>query len=60
MNKKTLIALADIIRRNPEAFPPAAIDALAKFCRYEDPAFKETRWREYIAGNCGPNGGKRP
>ena len=57
MSKKDFIALADVIRNNRAAFSDAAIDELAKFCKRENYAFKEDRWRDYIDGKCGPNGG---
>ena len=52
-----------MIRRanvNPETpFSEEAIQALAGFCASQNPAFKRKRWLAYIAGECGPNGGKR-
>lgn len=64
MTKKHFIALADMIRRvNAErpdtAFSPYQILALSQFCAGQNPAFDRTRWLAYIAGDCGPNGGKR-
>jgi len=58
MSKKHFIALGDHIRANRAAFSPAAIDALAHFCREENPRFNESRWRDYIDGKCGKNGGE--
>lgn len=70
MTKKHLIALADMIRsHNAEAhqgltrplteFTTDQINALADFCRAENPAFKRDRWLGYIAGTNGKNGGAR-
>ena len=56
MTKKDFIALADYVR-------DANIDQctqmkLCEFMRSRNPNFKTFRWLEYLAGNCGPNGGK--
>lgn len=64
MGKKDFIALADAIRNhnlkgdhvNP--FQADQIDTLADFCRRQNYNFKGERWVNYIAGKCGPNGGK--
>jgi len=62
MSKKDFIALADAIRRhnrydrNP--FTADQLQALASFCRQQNGNFKEQRWLDYIAGECGPNGGE--
>lgn len=58
MTKRRLIALADMIRANPDAFSPSAVRLLANFCASQNPRFKCSRWMDYIAGLCGPNGGK--
>jgi hypothetical protein len=63
MSKKHFIDLADMIRDHnkysPEtAFSQEQIEALASFCRQQNPAFMRARWLEYIAGECGKNGGK--
>jgi hypothetical protein len=39
-------------------FTPEAIQALADFCYQQNPNFNNTRWLAYIAGTCGPCGGK--
>jgi hypothetical protein len=31
---------------------------LADFCQSRNPRFNRDRWLKYIAGECGPNGGK--
>ena len=36
----------------------ATRDALASFCQQSNPRFLRQRWLDYIAGQCGPNGGK--
>ncbi len=64
MNKKHFIALADLIRRynkkmpNDEQFTSQQISELASFCREQNRRFNSGRWLDYIAGRCGPNGGK--
>ena len=72
MTKQHFIALADSIRAyNAQAFPAGTnvvsplkfthtqINALADFCAAQNPAFDRERWLAYVAGDCGPNGGKR-
>lgn len=71
MSKKHFIALADAIREyNRQAFKPGTntvsplqfghtqLLALADFCQAQNGQFKRDRWLGYIAGECGPNGGK--
>lgn len=69
MTKKHIIALADVIRRansipsterpgeTVEHFTPHAIQKLADFCAAQNPTFMRSRWMDYLAGKCGPNGG---
>ena len=68
MTKKHFIAMADEIRRHNEHADPEGyttslpfsrgqIDVLADFCRSQNSNFNRDRWLDYIAGNCGPNGG---
>jgi len=59
MTKKQFIALADVIKSDICDFSPNAIEQLADFCQAEDPLFKRSRWLDYIAGKCGPSGGKK-
>jgi hypothetical protein len=64
MTKRDFIRLAEYIRdnnNNPlcQAFTPAQIEHLADFCREQNSNFKRQRWLDYIAGECGPNGGAR-
>lgn len=71
MSKKDFIALADAIREHnrvhtihgchldQQAFSAEAIETLADFCKAQNSNFKRDRWLDYIAGNCGPNGGAR-
>lgn len=33
-------------------------NALADFCKSQNPRFDRERWLDYIAGKCGPSGGK--
>jgi hypothetical protein len=65
MTKKTFIALADALREHNRtlgtddvAFDGSHLDALADFCAAQNPRFNRERWLGYIAGECGPNGGK--
>ena len=70
MSKKHFIALADCLRELvvfdmqqygatvPMLHYQTVIDALADFCASQNPAFDRLRWLRYIAGECGPNGGK--
>ena len=65
MTKKQFVALADSIREHnrlakfngENAFTDDQLAALARFCASENPRFKRERWLDYIAGQCGPNGG---
>ena len=61
MTKKHFIALADYIRLGNEegtvVFTDAHIHALAMFLHEQNPRFLADRWKDYIAGKCGPNGG---
>jgi hypothetical protein len=67
MSKKHFIRLADTIRaampskeNNPSVFAHWEImrDSLANFCQEQNPNFNRARWTQYIAGECGPCGGK--
>ena len=63
LTKKHFIALADTIRafnKTPELepFTLQQMGALAAFCQFQNPAFNRVRWFGYIAGECGPGGGK--
>lgn len=61
MTKKDFIALADVIKAQNkftrEPFTASQIEALVDFCREQNSRFNAERWRAYIAGECGPNGG---
>ena len=62
MSKKHFIRLAQYIRTEvgyKDAFNDNQIDLLARFCAEFNPNFNRERWLDYIAGKCGPNGGKR-
>ena len=64
MTKKNFIALADVIKRHTldiakAPFSTHHIHALADFCESQSPNFNRSRWLDYIAGKCGPNGGKK-
>jgi hypothetical protein len=71
MTKKNFISLADKIRRyNQCAFEPGSnivsplkftdtqLTVLADFCAAQNSAFNRERWFDYIAGRCGPSGGR--
>lgn len=34
------------------------MNSLADFCQKQNPNFDRERWLNYVAGNCGPSGGK--
>jgi hypothetical protein len=65
MTRKDFVALADSIREHnrlaqfdgENAFTLDQLAALARFCASMNPRFKRERWLDYIAGQCGPNGG---
>ena len=56
MTKKHFIALADYLRGL--TVPPDVLDALCRFCRSQNGHFNESRFRGYLAGACGPSGGR--
>ncbi len=65
MSKKDFIALADELRapldlnNGDDAVEKSRIvDALCRFMARSNSQFKESRWRGYLAGKVGPNGGK--
>ena len=69
MTKQHFIALADSIRAFNDKSDPEGITShqpmnslhlrmLADFCAAQNPAFNRSRWLAYLAGDCGPNGGK--
>jgi hypothetical protein len=68
MSKKHFIALADAIRNHNDIqfagdpdyhwFSTVQLEVLADFCQRSNPHFKRDRWLAYIAGKCGPNGGR--
>jgi hypothetical protein len=64
MSKKHFIALANTIKTanhfsDSPVFSQQAIHDLAAFCQSQNSNFNRERWLAYIAGECGPNGGKR-
>ena len=69
MTKKNFIALANAIREHNSSgyvgrngfnlFDQQHLNSLAAFCATQNPNFNRERWLAYIAGECGPNGGKR-
>lgn len=48
MTKQAYIALADMIRKEPEAFLPATVQRLADFIQTQNPRFVRERWLHYI------------
>jgi len=69
MTKKDFIALANTLRAVRASYAPhwdanlfRACDdhekAIADFCQAQNPLFNRDRWLAYIAGQCGPSGGK--
>lgn len=61
MSKKHFIALANEFKPVLAGFRPIdptdVVEALVRFCGAQNPQFNEARFRSYIAGECGPNGG---
>ncbi len=61
MTKKHFIALADMVKHYSQyttGFTSFQKELLADFCLEQNPRFDRNRWLNYIAGTCGPNGGK--
>jgi hypothetical protein len=69
MTKKDFIGLADTIRQfnfKDKQFPEncrapftiSQIAAIASYLHSTNPHFNRSRWFDYIAGECGPSGGK--
>lgn len=56
MSKKDFIALANEL--HSVYVPIDVVDALVRFCKKQNSAFKEDSWRGYLEGTCGPSGGK--
>jgi hypothetical protein len=67
MSKKHFIALADCVCRiksmqmqydyTSMELLGVVQDCLASFCADQNTNFNRQRWHDYIAGECGPNGG---
>lgn len=61
MTKKHFIELANLIKARQWDRREGAglfIHDLADFCADQNPRFNRERWLDYLAGRCGPNGGK--
>lgn len=75
MTKKDYIAIGDKLAKRrvellesiedhgPEVDPLVVFDntvnALIEVFRSDNPAFKESRFRDFVLGKCGPNGGAK-
>jgi len=75
MTKKHFIELADMLRdlhleiECDQTTPQMkagrydqwqrTVNKLAVFCKSQNSQFMEGRWRAYIAGECGKNGGRK-
>ena len=61
MTKRHFIALADAIRDHNkycgEQFTGRQLTTLANTFQAINPNFNRSRWLDYVAGKCGPNGG---
>lgn len=66
MSKKHFIALAEAIIQHNQTqwadgqdrqFSPEQLEALAGFCKAQNPNLDWERWLGFIAGENGPNGG---
>lgn len=62
MSKKDFISMANFIRDHNKlsqsTFSKEQVEVLALFCQTTNSRFNRSRWLAYIAGECGPNGGK--
>ena len=68
MTKKHFIELAKLLKDqnfkmsvaldSPEGGYNAIVRELANFCAAQNKNFDRQRWLSYIAGDCGPNGGR--
>jgi hypothetical protein len=61
MTKKHFIELADLIKErrwNERNGAGLFVHDLADFCESMNPRFNRQRWLDYLAGRCGPNGGR--
>ena len=63
MTKKHFIALADAIREHNKyyqgsQFNTCQLETLAGYCGRQNANFNRELWLDYIAGKCGPRGGK--
>ena len=56
MTKKDFISLADHI--HGLKLDAEWVGAITTFCKSQNPNFKESRFWDYVKGDCGPNGGK--
>ena len=67
MSKMHFIALADDLKQEKthwitqygESAFTELVNFTCRFCRGQNGRFNESRFRDYVAGDCGPNGGSR-
>ena len=69
MSNRDFVSLADAIRQDlcgfrmvydkntPDVTGAKVVDMLARFCKHRSCRFNESRWRSYLAGECGLSGG---
>jgi len=57
MYRNQFISLAFHLRHLSVRIPPRVMDAICNFCYSQNSAFKAMRFRDYVAGRCGPCGG---
>ncbi len=59
MSKKDFVALGTMCKESlgQSEMSTAAIIRIADFCQKQNPQFMRERWLDFVAGNCGPNGG---
>ena len=60
MTKKHFIRLAEYVREAQVRgwIHEQGVGQIARFCEEMNPRFNRALWLDYIAGKCGPNGGR--
>jgi hypothetical protein len=59
LHKRHFIALAEALRPVRKDLNETVLQALLAWCKAENRDFKLERFIEYLAGTCGPSGGRR-